>query len=288
MIASPEGTGFPTQKSGRKERAPAAATLRWRFEATLDRRSSSNCRKGGIMKLRNVAITACTIIALGVLLAAAPPPARTQDGKTDYPKMAPLEQYLMADRDGEIALARSAAPESISGDADVLVLTRRGYETAVKGKNGFVCLVERSWDQGKEDSDFWNPQVRSPFCLNAAAARFYLPRTNKRTELALGGRSKAQVLDALTAGVASKELVRPEPGAVCYMMSKQGYLNHRDGHWHPHLMFYASNTEPTTWGANLQGSPVLAIEQPEERLITFLVPVRMWSDGTADLPAGAH
>ena len=67
----------------------------------------------------------------------------TQEAKTQYPKMAPLDQYLMADRNAEIALARSAAPESISGDAEVLVLGRQGYETAVKGKNGFVCIVER-------------------------------------------------------------------------------------------------------------------------------------------------
>ncbi|MGA9353298.1 MAG: hypothetical protein WBV46_06370 [Terriglobales bacterium] len=64
---------------------------------------------------------------------------------TAYPKMAPVEEYMMADRDGEIALARTAAPESISQDADVMVLGRHGYETAVKGKNGFVCMVERSW-----------------------------------------------------------------------------------------------------------------------------------------------
>ena len=237
------------------------------------------------MKPRGIAATACTLIALAVLLAA---PARTQDGKTDYTSMAPLEQYLVADRDAEIAMARSAAPESISGAADVLVLTRRGFETAVKGKNGFVCLVERSWDVGIGDPDFWNPKIRSPFCLNAAGARFYLLRTNKRTGMVLAGRSREQVFDALTAAVASKELPAPEPGAMCYMMSRQQYLNSRDQHWHPHVMFYFSNTEPAFWGANLQGSPVIAGEQPEERLITFMIPVRMWADGTPDLPQAAH
>jgi hypothetical protein len=59
-------------------------------------------------------------------------------------RMAPIEQYLMTDRDAEIALARSSAPESISRDAEVLVLGRHGFETAVKGKNGFVCIVGRS------------------------------------------------------------------------------------------------------------------------------------------------
>jgi len=235
------------------------------------------------MKPKSVKTGAFTGVALALLLAAVSP-ARAQEAKTPYPHMAPLEQYLMPDRTAEILLARSAAPESISRDAQVLVLGRLGYETAVKGTNGFVCLVERSWDQGIEGSEFWNPKVRSPFCLNAAAARFYLPRTFKRTALILAGRSKGQMFDVLKAAVAGNELPAPEPGAVCYMMSKQGYLNDRDGHWHPHLMFYFSNMDPATWGANLPGSPVIAIEQPEERLITFLVPVRRWSDGTPDLP----
>jgi hypothetical protein len=70
--------------------------------------------------------------------------------------MAPLDQYLMVDRDAEIAMARSAAPEAISRDADVLVLGRHGYETAVKGKNGFVGVMERSWMLPYDDPEFRN------------------------------------------------------------------------------------------------------------------------------------
>ena len=68
-----------------------------------------------------------------------------QSHKMAYPRMAPLSQYLMPDRDAEIAMARSAAPEAISKDATILVLGPHGYMTAVEGKNGFVCVVERSW-----------------------------------------------------------------------------------------------------------------------------------------------
>ena len=95
--------------------------------------------------------------------------AQAQDPKAPYASMAPLDQYLMADRNAEIALARSAAPEAISRDADVLVLGRHGYETAVKGKNGFVCLVERGWMgpfNGEDAANFWNPKVRGPVCYN--------------------------------------------------------------------------------------------------------------------------
>src|SRR5882762_8022689 len=107
--------------------------------------------------------------------------ARAQDRQTSYPSMAPLDQYLV-DRNAEIALARSAAPEAISRDAEILILGRHGYETAVKGKNGFVCIVGRSWTSAA-DADFWDPKVRVPMCVNAAAARSYLLRITKIAEL---------------------------------------------------------------------------------------------------------
>jgi len=205
-----------------------------------------------------------------------------QDAKAPYPKMAPVEQYLMEDRGAEIALAQSAAPETISRDAEVLVLGRHGYETAIQGKNGFVCIVERSWTKPIDDTDFWNPKLRGPLCLNAAAARSYLPRTIKRTDLILAGSTKAQMVEAISAAIDKGELPAMEPGAMCYMLSKQGYLSDLGGHWHPHLMFFYSQTDPATWGAGQPGSPIIAFNDTWEHLTTFLVPVRQWSDGTDD------
>jgi hypothetical protein len=89
-------------------------------------------------------------------------PARAQDSGPLYERMVPIDQYLMADRNAEIALARNAAPESISRDAEVLLLGRHGYETAVKGKNGFVCVVERSWMSPFDNPEFLNPDQRLP------------------------------------------------------------------------------------------------------------------------------
>ena len=209
--------------------------------------------------------------------------AIAQDAKAPYPSMAPLDQYLMADRNSEIALARSAAPESISRDAEVMVLGRHAYETAVKGTNGFVCIVERSWTAPIDDAGFWNPKLRGPLCLNAAAARTYLPRTIKKTDLILAGRTKAEMVEAVAAAIDKKELPPMEPGAMCYMLSKQGYLSDRDGHWHPHLMFFVSQTDPAAWGAGVHGSPIFALNDKWEALTVFLVPVRQWSDGTPDL-----
>ena len=148
--------------------------------------------------------------------------AQAQDAKTPYPSMAPLDQYLITDRDAEIAMARSAAPESISRDAEVMVLGRHGYETVAKGKNGFVCVVERSWTAPAEDPNFWNPKLRGPICFNPPAVRTYLPLTIRKTELVLAGHSKAQMFEEMKAAFDKKELPTLESGAMCYMMSKQG------------------------------------------------------------------
>jgi hypothetical protein len=95
-------------------------------------------------------------------------------------------------------------------------------------------------------------------------------------------RTKAQMFEAIAAAVDKNELPAMEPGAMCYMMSKQGYLSDRDGHWHPHLMFFVSQTDPAAWGADLPGSPIVAFKDTVERVTVFLIPVRVWSDGTAD------
>ena len=209
---------------------------------------------------------------------------RNEDRSTTYPSMASIEQYLMPDRDAEIALARSAAPESISNDAKVLVLEWRGYETAVEGKNGFVCMVERSWMSPFNSGQFWNPKVRVPQCFNLAAARTILPLIIKRTEMVLAGLSKAQMIDGIKAAYDNKELPAPEPGAMCYMMSRAGYLNDTLGHYVPHLMFYFPLTDKSSWGADLPDSPVTLSPQFQggpERITEFVIPVAKWSDGRA-------
>jgi hypothetical protein len=207
--------------------------------------------------------------------------ASAQDSKAPYPTMAPLDQYLIPDRNTEIALARTAAPESISHDAEVMVLGRHGYETAVKGKNGFVCMVWRSWAAGIDDPDFWNPKLRAPICFNPPAARFNVPLTVKKTELVLAGRTKTQIFENISSALDKKELLAPESAAMGYMLSKQGYLSDRDGHWRPHLMFFVPLTEPASWGAGLPGSPVVAaFTDTPERHTVFLIPVARWSDGT--------
>jgi hypothetical protein len=204
-----------------------------------------------------------------------------QSTQKTYPAMAPVSQYLMATREDEISLSRSAAPPSISADASVLVLGARGYEPAARGTNGWVCFVERSWAAGFDDPQFWNPKTRGPNCFNPIAVRTELPRILKRTEWVLAGASKAQMMQRSKAAIADGTFKAPEPGALTYMMSKNGYLgDDAAGPWLPHMMFFVPNGQGANWGAGKDGSPVIAADGTALDTATLLVPVRRWSDGS--------
>jgi hypothetical protein len=192
--------------------------------------------------------------------------------------MAPLQQYLMPSAD-EIALARSAAPASISNAAEIMVLGNQGFETASKGSNGFVCMVQRSWFAPLNDPEFWNPKVRSPICFNAAATQTVVPMFLERTRWVLGGASLAEIVNrSRTSAIAN---VAPPTGAMCFMMSKNAHLADSVGHWHPHLMFFVPRTEAAAWGANLDGSPIIRAPSDAVPMTIFLVPVSHWSDGSS-------
>jgi hypothetical protein len=221
---------------------------------------------------------------VAVVLPGATSQARAQAEKASYPAMAPLDQYLIADGNSEIALARSAAPPSVSDGAEVMVLGPKGYTTAVKGTNGFLCIVERSWGAATDEPDFWNPKVRAPICFNPPAARTFVPIFLMKTKLVIAGKSKAEIVAATASALDKKELPGLEPGAMCYMLSKQQYLNDRGMSWHPHLMFLVAGDAAKSWGADLTGSPVMAAADPEERVTIFLVWVGKWSDGTLAPP----
>jgi hypothetical protein len=234
------------------------------------------------MSQKTVKVIAWGAFALVVVLGECWP-AQAQDPKGPYASMAPLDQYLMADRNAEIALARSAAPAAISSDAEVLVLGRNGYETAVKGKNGFVCVVERAWMSPSDAPAFWNPKIRGPICFNPPAARSVLPTTYKRTEMVLAGRTKAEIIEGNKTAFDKGELPPLEPGAMSYMMSKEAYLTDSDDHNLAHLMFYSPPLDGKAWGADLPNSPVTLNPQFKgaQPIDVFVVPVGRWSDGSA-------
>src|SRR5579863_8998679 len=206
------------------------------------------------MRKNNVVIIALAFL-VSVVTGGAASQARAQAETAAYPSMAPIEQYLMPDVNAEIALARSGAPASISDGAEVMVLGRTGFTTAAKGTNGFLCVVERGWGAMTTDAEFWNPKIRSPICFNPAAAKTFAQIFLMKTKLVLAGKSKAEILAETSAALDKKELPPLEPGSMCYMMSKQQYLNDRDIRWHPHVMVFASSDAEKSWGANVDGSP---------------------------------
>ena len=213
-----------------------------------------------------------------------------------YPKMAPVDQYLM-EENTEIQLARSAAPDSISRDATILVLRRQGYETAVEGKNGFVCMVGRGWTGMFDWPEFWSPKVKAADCLNPQAARSIMPIVSLRARMVMAGRSKEEMVSAVKTAFEKKQLPSLESGAMDYMMSKSSYLTDQGGHNVPHVMFYTRDENAEDWGSGAAGSPIMSspywfISQKEESqrkglppILVFLVMVADWSDGT---PAIEH
>ena len=224
------------------------------------------------------------ILSIGFLVPRAP----AQSDR--YSKMAPVDQYLM-ERNAEIRLARSAAPNSISSEATILVLGRQGYETAIDGKNGFVCMVERSWMEVFDSPEFWNPKVRGADCLNPQAARSILPIVYLRARMMMAGRSRAETVSAIKAAFENKQLPNLETGAMAYMMSKSAYLTDEGDHNGPHLMFFTPVMDSKDWGVGAQGSPVVftplffSPKEPSQMkglppIVVFAVVLTNWSDGT--------
>jgi len=225
------------------------------------------------IRLRRAIGTAALALAFGAAAAEAPKP---------YPRPASLDAFRIATAAEEIALARSAAPASISADAEVLVLGPTGYETAAKGKNGFVCLVERSWAAGFKDAEFWNPKNRSPICLNPAAARTVLPPFLELTRWVIAGVPTDELL-ARSKAAWAKGVGAPATGAMSYMMSKGAFLTDQGSHNMPHVMFYFLRTDAAAVGANADGSPVMGGPDDLDPVSVFFVRVPKWSDGTAPM-----
>jgi hypothetical protein len=229
----------------------------------------------------------CAVLCSSVVSATFP--AHAKAASVPYPNMAPLAQYMMASRQSEIDFARTAAPKAISDHATVVVLDAHGYETAIKGTNGFTCIVERSWTKAFDDDNFWNPRVKTPICYNPPASRTVVPYTIFETKTALAGATEAEIRASLTTAIADKQLSVPENGSMAYMMSKDQYIDDHVKAWYSHIMIYTPKPlgakAGESWGADRVGSPVvydsshLIWPQP---WALFFVPVWRWSDGSSD------
>jgi hypothetical protein len=193
-----------------------------------------------------------------------------------YKEMAPVEAYLGRDEREEIDFARSAAPRTISGDAEILAFDAHGYHRAVAGTNGWTCLVQRAWNDAYTDPEFWNPRIRIPICFNSPASRTVLPVYLERTKWVLAKRS----LPAVLAIAANLRVPDPERGSLAIMMSKQGYAGDALGTLGPHLMVFLADVPAEAWGANLPGVPINSAPGDKPSITIFFLGSRIWSDGT--------
>lgn len=224
----------------------------------------------------------CALIGSVLAVIAAPLAPAASAVSAPHSTSSQIEPYLMASQQQEIALARSAAPPSISMHASVMVLSVHGYVTEVRGTNGFVCLVTRSWDSAGEPNQpgFWDPKISVPKCFNAPAAHWRLAELLAKTQWVAAGGSAAELGERLKAARAPDKMEDPPGEAICYMMSKRSRgVGGQPGAWRPHLMFYFPKGQAPNWGANLDGSPVLsAAEDAHTTVVSVLVPA--WSDGS--------
>ena len=141
------------------------------------------------------------------------------------PKYPPIEQYLMPQAD-EIALAKTAAPASVSGRATIKVLTRSGYEVAQQGENGSVCMVIRgftapTYSPVQFRDLVYDPTVWAPICFTPPAVRTVMPYYELRTKLALQGKSPDEIAAGVEAAYAKGELPKRDAVTFAYMWSAQ-------------------------------------------------------------------
>ncbi len=173
-------------------------------------------------------------------------------------KYPPLNEYMMAP-EAEIALAKSAAPEKISGRATVKILTASGYKVAAQGDNGFVCMVLRSWSAAPDPEASYYSRLRAPICFDPVASRTVVPAEEMRTKLGMEGKNPDAIAREVAAAYGLGKLPRMEGVAFAYMWSADQDVGPGFGAWHPHMMVYAPYYENSMLGGNEVGGPAPSV-----------------------------
>ena len=205
-----------------------------------------------------------------VLLALAP---ATLLGQTRYPT--PPRSLGEA---AEIALALTAAPSEISGNADVYVLRGTDFVKARAGTNGCACVVGRDSHDGS----------RYPICFDQEGARTMLFRELMEGSLRASGNSEEKVNALVEAAYKSGQLALPTKSSIAYMMSSQQVLfstpnadGVRVGAWSPHIMLMLPGVAPDQLGlAHDSKVDVIQIHDRGGSHAELIVKVPKWSDGS--------
>ena len=177
-------------------------------------------------------------------------------------KYPPSSEYLMP-QDAEIALAKSAAPDNISGRATVKVLTASGFQVVHDGDNGFVCMVMRgsagpTFTPAQLRNLVYDAKLRAPICFNPQASETVMPYYELRNKLAMESKTPDEITQAIQAAHSKGELPKRDGVSFAYMWSADQILG-SFGHWHPHMMVFCPYYENSMLGSNNLGATPLPI-----------------------------
>ncbi|HEY2466782.1 MAG TPA: hypothetical protein VGI45_02920 [Terracidiphilus sp.] len=204
-----------------------------------------------------------TLVILGIALMAGLCAGKIRAQSSKYP---PLSEYMM-EPEAEIALAKSAAPDGVSGRATIKILTTSGYKVLVQGDNGFVCMVMRGWSAptytpAANRNLVYDPKTRAPICFNPVASRTVVPYQELRTRLGMKGKGPDQIAKEIEAAYAKGELPKMEAVGFAYMLSADQMLGPA-GAWHPHMMVYTPYYTNAMLGNNAGDSGLPSISDDE-------------------------
>jgi hypothetical protein len=171
-------------------------------------------------------------------------------------KYPPLSEYMMPE-DSEIALAKSAAPKSISDRATIKVLTTSGYHVVHEGDNGFVCVVMRgfaapTFTPASLRTLVYDPKTRAPICFDPQAAKTALPYYELRHKLGMEGKTPDQITALVQAAYKKGDIPKRDSASFAYMWSADQVLGPAN-HWHPHMMVFLPNYDNSMLGDNERG-----------------------------------
>ena len=201
-----------------------------------------------------------TLISLALFAALFVPSVEAQISKSPVVSYPPIQEYLMPQA-SEIALAKSAAPASISDGATIKVLTAFGFTIIHQGDNGFVCMVMRgfsapTYTPAQFRDLVYDATVRAPICFDPKAAKEVMPYYELRTKLAMQGKNPDQIAEGVQTAYSSGELPKRDGVSFAYMWSSDQNLASGIGHWHPHVMVFAPYYENSMAGGNTFGEPL--------------------------------
>ena len=187
----------------------------------------------------------------------------------------PLGEHMIP-FETEVGLARSAAPDKVSGRATVKVLTASGYKVAAQGDNGFVCMVMRSWTAPTFTpvpfrNFVYESKIRAPICFDPVASRTVMPYYELRTKLGMEGKDTDAIGRGVAMAYALGILPKREGVSFAYMWSADQYLGPGIGAWRPHIMVFAPYYKNAMVGGNEFGGSAPQVTDDEGTPFTVVV-----------------